>query len=39
MYVILGCIPPKISAASVKEKPMHLVYLLFKFLLMGMFEK
>ncbi|UJR25313.1 hypothetical protein I4U23_006664 [Adineta vaga] len=36
MYVILACIPPRISAASVKEKPIHFVYLLLKFLLMGM---
>jgi hypothetical protein len=35
MYVILACIPPRISAASVKEKPIHFMYLLFKFLLMG----
>ncbi len=36
MYVILACIPPRISAASVKEKPIHFIYLLIKFLLMGM---
>jgi hypothetical protein len=36
MYVILACIPPRISAASVKEKPIHFIYLLLKFLLMGM---
>lgn len=35
MYVVLGCIPPRISAASVKEKPIHVVYLLLKFLLIG----
>ena len=35
MYVILACVPPRISAASVKEKPIHFVYLLLKFLLMG----
>jgi len=35
MYFILACIPPRISAASVKEKPIHFIYLLFKFLLMG----
>jgi hypothetical protein len=35
MYVILACIPPKICAASVKEKPIHFLYLLLKFLLMG----
>ena len=35
MYVILACIPPRISAASVKEKPIHFIYLLLKFLLMG----
>ncbi|CAF0931592.1 unnamed protein product [Adineta ricciae] len=35
MYFILACIPPRISAASVKEKPIHFVYLLAKFLLMG----
>jgi hypothetical protein len=35
MYVILACIPPRISAASVKEKPIHFLYLFLKFLLMG----
>ena len=35
MYVILACVPPRICAASVKEKPIHFVYLLLKFLLMG----
>jgi hypothetical protein len=35
MYVILACIPPRISASSVKEKPIHFIYLLLKFLLMG----
>ena len=35
MYVILACIPPRISASSVKEKPIHFIYLLIKFLLMG----
>jgi hypothetical protein len=35
MYFILACIPPRISAASVKEKPIHFIYLLLKFLLMG----
>lgn len=38
MYVILACIPPKISAASVKERPIHFVYLLLKFLLMGKYK-
>ena len=37
MYVILACIPPRICAGSVKEKPIHFIYLLLKFLLMGMF--
>ncbi|CAF1142576.1 unnamed protein product [Rotaria magnacalcarata] len=36
MYVILACIPPKICAESVKEKPIHFIYLFLKFLLMGM---
>ncbi|CAF1511288.1 unnamed protein product, partial [Adineta steineri] len=35
MYFILACIPPRISASSVKEKPIHFIYLLLKFLLMG----
>ena len=36
MYIILACIPPRISAQSVKEKPIHFIYLLLKFFLMGM---
>ena len=39
MYFILACIPPRISAASVKEKPIHFIYLLLKFLLMGKLKK
>jgi hypothetical protein len=35
MYVLLACIPPRICASSVKEKPIHFIYLLVKFLVMG----
>ena len=35
MYVILAFVPPRISAGSVKDKPVYFFYFILKFLLMG----
>ncbi|CAF0987357.1 unnamed protein product, partial [Didymodactylos carnosus] len=35
VYFAMAILPPRINMSTIKDKPMHLVYLFFKFILLG----